>query len=77
VDDIDWAPDGGAQRAVPACTACATRIADGEEPLFRMIAAASGAMPYFASPGRARYYQLSGGLDAAFVSSVVELLGRR
>ena len=29
VRDVDWSPDGGAPRAVPACAACALRVEEG------------------------------------------------
>ncbi|MDJ0346120.1 hypothetical protein QMK19_18495 [Streptomyces sp. H10-C2] len=45
--DAQWAPPGGAARTVPACAADAARLADGEEPMSRMIQTAHGPQPYW------------------------------
>ncbi len=47
VQDVEWAPPGGAVRTVPACAADATRVAEGEEPLARQVQTASGPQPYW------------------------------
>jgi uncharacterized membrane protein YgcG len=47
VRDVPWAPPGGTQRDVPACAADATRVEDGDEPMTRTVATASGPQPYW------------------------------
>ncbi|MFI1799223.1 hypothetical protein ACH427_17995 [Streptomyces sp. NPDC020379] len=47
VQDVAWAPPGGAVRTVPACAADAARIADGQEPLSREVQTMSGPQPYW------------------------------
>ncbi|MFI1972953.1 hypothetical protein BLA24_24755 [Streptomyces cinnamoneus] len=47
VQDVEWAPPGGAVRTVPACAADATRLAEGEEPLARQVQTAGGPQPYW------------------------------
>ncbi|WP_171167056.1 hypothetical protein [Streptomyces sp. I05A-00742] len=47
VEDVEWAPPGGAPRTVPACRADATRVADGEEPMSRTVQTAQGPQPYW------------------------------
>ncbi|WP_229871664.1 hypothetical protein [Streptomyces longisporoflavus] len=42
VKDAQWAPPGGTERTVPVCSADATRLADGEEPMSRTVATDSG-----------------------------------
>ncbi|WP_201777987.1 hypothetical protein, partial [Jiangella alkaliphila] len=37
VEDIEWAPAGGAPRTVPACAADAFRVRNGEDPETRMV----------------------------------------
>ncbi len=47
VQDVQWAPPGGAVRTVPACAADATRIADGYEPASRTVQTDHGPQPYW------------------------------
>jgi uncharacterized membrane protein YgcG len=47
VGDASWAPPGGALREVPACAACEARLADGQDPLARMVPTAEGDRPYY------------------------------
>ncbi|EMF02631.1 hypothetical protein J7W19_21775 [Streptomyces mobaraensis NBRC 13819 = DSM 40847] len=47
VEDVQWAPPGGAPRTVPACRADATRVADGEDPASRTVQTAQGPQPYW------------------------------
>ncbi|MGW1074322.1 hypothetical protein [Streptomyces sp. NPDC002537] len=47
VQDVEWAPPGGAVRTVPACAADAARIADGEEPMSRTVQTDHGPQPYW------------------------------
>ncbi|BAJ30948.1 hypothetical protein KSE_51690 [Kitasatospora setae KM-6054] len=45
--DVDWAPQGGATRSVPACAADAARIADGRDPDVRTVRTEHGDQPYW------------------------------
>ncbi|MFI9205079.1 hypothetical protein [Streptomyces sp. NPDC053048] len=47
VEDVQWAPPGGAARTVPACAADAARLADGQEPMSRQVQTAEGPQPYW------------------------------
>jgi hypothetical protein len=53
VEDVEWAPPGGAPRMVPACAADAQRIHDGLEPESRQVLAGAGGQmtPYWNAPG--------------------------
>jgi hypothetical protein len=53
VEDVEWAPPGGAPRMVPACAADAQRIHDGLEPEARQVLAGAGGQmtPYWNAPG--------------------------
>jgi hypothetical protein len=53
VEDVEWAPPGGAPRMVPACAADAQRIHDGLEPESRQVLAGAGGRmtPYWNAPG--------------------------
>ena len=52
VEDVEWAPPGGAPRMVPACAADAQRVHDGLEPESRQVMAGAGGMtPYWNAPG--------------------------
>jgi hypothetical protein len=53
VEDVEWAPPGGAPRMVPACAADAQRIHDGLEPESRQVMAGAGGQmtPYWNAPG--------------------------
>jgi hypothetical protein len=42
VEDVQWAPPGGALRDVPACAADATRIKDGLDPDVRLVPVGGG-----------------------------------
>jgi hypothetical protein len=42
VEDVQWAPPGGAPRDVPACAADATRIKDGLDPDVRLVSVGGG-----------------------------------
>jgi hypothetical protein len=42
VEDVQWAPPGGALRDVPACAADATRIKDGLDPDVRLVPVGDG-----------------------------------
>jgi hypothetical protein len=45
--DVQWAPPGGAARAVPACAADAAQLADGHEPMSRTVQTDNGPQPYW------------------------------
>ncbi|WP_377268927.1 hypothetical protein [Peterkaempfera sp. SMS 1(5)a] len=47
VRDAEWAPPGGAVRAVPVCAADAARLADGLDPAVRTVPTAAGRVPYW------------------------------
>ncbi|QLE73911.1 hypothetical protein FGW37_22065 [Streptomyces rectiverticillatus] len=47
VQDVEWAPPGGALRTVPACAADAARLAAGQDPLSRTVDTADGRQPYW------------------------------
>jgi hypothetical protein len=51
VRDVEWTPDGGAQREVPACAACAIRLDEGLEPESRHVLAGGRSVPYWSAPG--------------------------
>ena len=48
--DVEWAPAGGAPRAVPACEADAMRVERGEEPMSRQITVGGYSRPYWDAP---------------------------
>jgi hypothetical protein len=49
--DVQWSPEGGQPRPVPACEADALRVESGEEPQTREILLGGRRMPYYAGPG--------------------------
>lgn len=49
VEDVTWAPAGGAARQVPACAADAQRIRTGNNPSIRMVNAGQAMVPYWDS----------------------------
>jgi hypothetical protein len=49
--DVEWSPDGGAARPVPACEADAQRIEAGGDPHAREIVLNGRSMPYWNAPG--------------------------
>ncbi|CAN5677747.1 hypothetical protein BH24ACT26_BH24ACT26_22480 [soil metagenome] len=62
--DVEWAPPGGAPRAVPACAADARRIEKGDEPLVREITVGGRRRPYWDAP--AYYGPWAGGYFGGF-----------
>ncbi len=48
--DVEWAPSGGAPRAVPACAEDAVRVERGEEPMAREITVGGRSVPYWNAP---------------------------
>jgi len=66
VQDVMWAPEGGAERSVPVCQACAVTIADGRTPAAREVpvGAAGQRVPYWmAGP---QYQPYAGGYYNAY-----------
>ena len=51
VRDVEWAPDGGSTRPVPACAADAVRVEDGEQPVGRQVVVDGRSRPYWDAPG--------------------------
>jgi hypothetical protein len=51
VEDVEWAPQGGAPRMVPACAADAQRVREGLEPRSRQVMVDGTPMPYWSAPG--------------------------
>ena len=49
VRDVQWSPDSGAPRDVPACAACALRVEQGEEPESRQVLVGGRMTPYWAA----------------------------
>ncbi|RKE21347.1 hypothetical protein [Streptomyces sp. TLI_171] len=47
VADVQWAPQGGAPRTVPACADDAARLAGGQEPDIRTVQTEHGHQPYW------------------------------
>ncbi len=47
VADVQWAPQGGVQREVPACAACQAWVADGLDPAVRQVQTPYGDRPYY------------------------------
>jgi hypothetical protein len=59
VADVEWAPDGGAPRPVPACAADVQRIRDGLDPQPREVTVGGERRPYWDAP--AAYGPYAGG----------------
>jgi hypothetical protein len=64
--DVEWAPEGGAPRLVPACAADARRVHAGLEPQSRQVLVDGMRMPYWSAPGwfspwAGGYFGLAGG----------------
>ncbi len=66
--DVEWAPDFGEPRFVPACEADAVRVESGEEPHARELEIAGrGRVPYWQAP--AYYGPYAGGFFGGFGGS--------
>jgi hypothetical protein len=62
--EVEWAPDGGAPRLVPACEADAQRVERGEDPDAREVTVGGRRMPYWdAGP---MYAPFAGGYFGGF-----------
>ena len=47
--EVEWAPEGGAPRMVPACEADARRVEHGEDPQAREVTVGGQRMPYWSA----------------------------
>lgn len=68
VENVTWAPVGGAPREVPACALDAARVRSGAQPHVRMVQAGPGQVPYWEDRSHAawaRGYYGSWGHDPA------------
>jgi hypothetical protein len=64
VQDVSWAPPGGAPRSVPACAADAQRVLSGQDPDARLVSVGGHRRPYWdAGPAYAPY---AGGYYSGF-----------
>ncbi|MCW2858630.1 MAG: hypothetical protein JWP48_338 [Actinoallomurus sp.] len=64
VQDVSWAPPGGAPRSVPACAADAQRVLSGQDPDTRLVSVGGSRRPYWdAGPSYAPY---AGGYYSGF-----------
>jgi hypothetical protein len=63
--DVEWAPPGGAPRAVPACEADAQTVEQGIDPGFRQVLVNGSSVPYWAAgPQLSPFY--AGGMFGGF-----------
>ncbi|MEA2299360.1 MAG: hypothetical protein QOF77_2296 [Solirubrobacteraceae bacterium] len=63
-DEVDWAPDGGAPRPVPACRADALRVREGFSPHGRQVLVNGRPTEYWNAP--AHYAPWAGGYYGGF-----------
>jgi hypothetical protein len=68
VQDVSWAPPGGAPRSVPACAADAQRVLSGQDPDARLVSVGGHRRPYWDAgpmyaPYAGGYYSGFGGGD--------------
>ena len=80
VADVPWAPDGGAERDVPACALDAERVRAGAEPDVRHVMVGSRRVPYWQGGGAYRPYAAGyfggfGLMDWMFMGMMFEGLG--
>jgi hypothetical protein len=78
--DVEWAPPGGAPRAVPACEADAQAVERGLEPASRQVVAGGRTVPYwnappYFGPWAGGYFMPFGGMGFLSGLFVGELLG--
>ncbi len=73
VEDVRWAPPGGAPRDVPACAADAERVRAGADPDVRKVMVGPQRVPYWqAGPAYAPYAQgLFGGLGGVMTGMFI------
>ncbi len=76
-EDVQWAPDGGAPRAVPVCAVCATQLAQGQLPAAREVEVSGRRVPYWRAGGAYQpyasgyYSNFAGVLPAILVGSTM------
>ncbi|MGH8774155.1 MAG: hypothetical protein ACRDWI_02950 [Jiangellaceae bacterium] len=70
VEDVQWAPRGGALRDVPACAADATRIKDGLDPDVRLVQVGDGERRPYWEAGPA-YAGWAGGYYGGFLPGML------
>jgi hypothetical protein len=70
VEEVSWAPPGGAARDVPACAADATRIKDGLEPDVRLVPIGGGERRPYWDAGPA-YGGWAGGYYGGFLPGIL------
>ncbi len=63
-EDVDWAPEGGQPRPVPACAADALRVREGFDPYARQVQVGGRQTPYWNAP--AHYGPWAGGYFGGF-----------
>jgi hypothetical protein len=79
--EVEWAPDGGAPREVPACEADAQRVERGLEPASREVLVGGRPTPYYYapayfSPWAGGYFGGFGGMGGFFPGLIFgEMLG--
>ena len=72
-EDVQWAPDGGAERAVPVCRACALTLKSGGMPQAREVEMAGGGrVPYW--QGGQAYAPYAGGYFGGAGMNVMSML---
>jgi hypothetical protein len=77
VEDVTWAPPGGAPREVPACAADAERVRAGADPDIRKVMVGPQRVPYWqAGPAYAPYAQgmfgaLGGVMTGMFIGTML------
>jgi hypothetical protein len=80
VDDVPFAPAGGAERQVPACALDAERVRAGAEPDIRQVMVGTQRVPYWQGgrayrPYAAGYFGGFGPMDWIFMGFMFEGLG--
>ncbi|WP_030174747.1 hypothetical protein [Spirillospora albida] len=80
VQDVTWAPPGGAARSVPACGADAHAVLNGMDPDVRMVPYGGGRRPYWDAgpaygPYAGGYYAPYGGIDLISGMMIGTMLG--
>ncbi|MFV0429438.1 MAG: hypothetical protein ACK5KO_08435 [Arachnia sp.] len=57
IRDVNWSPDGGVARQVPACALDAARIESGSAPSIRMVPQQGAMVPYWQDPRQSSWAQ--------------------
>jgi hypothetical protein len=76
VRDVEWTPEGGSVRQVPACALDAERVEAGAEPASRQVMVGSRRMPYWQAgpafaPFGAGYFGGFGLMEGLFVGTLL------